>query len=225
MKQGLGKGYLRLFVRAAVFLLILYLVFTRVLFLGRVTGMEMYPSLKDGDLALGYRLEREYRTGDVIVYEAGGALHFGRVAVKEEENTDHSVLTLKGNDFEAIQKLYDRSQNRYLDIGHLEVIIMGNELMESGRWEDFLNYLKMEPLAGENIYLFRTEDPEVVLKWDSGGASIGDYLTGLLENRVPAQQKEGVTLRQVYHQWYQDRTLLALPQITLVDGELEVFLE
>lgn len=144
---------------------------------------------------------------------------------KEEENTDHSVLTLKGNDFEAIQKLYDRSQNRYLDIGHLEVIIMGNELMESGRWEDFLNYLKMEPLAGENIYLFRTEDPEAVLKWDSGGASIGDYLTGLLENRVPAQQKEGVTLRQVYHQWYQDRTLLSLPQITLVDGELEVFLE
>ena len=143
---------------------------------------------------------------------------------KEEENTDHSVLTLKGNDFEAIQKLYDRSQNRYLDIGHLEVIIMGNELMESGRWEDFLNYLKMEPLAGENIYLFRTEDPEAVLKWDSGGASIGDYLTGLLENRVPAQQKE-VTLRQVYHQWYQDRTLLSLPQITLVDGELEVFLE
>ena len=64
-----------------------------------------------------------------------------------------------------------------------------------------------------------------MLKWDSGGASIGDYLTGLLENRVPAQQKEGVTLRQVYHQWYQDRTLLSLPQITLVDGELEVFLE
>lgn len=95
MKQGLGKGYLRLFVRAAVFLLILYLVFTRVLFLGRVTGMEMYPSLKDGDLALGYRLEREYRTGDVIVYEAGGALHFGRVAEKEEENTGEETLSVQ----------------------------------------------------------------------------------------------------------------------------------
>ena len=95
MKQGLGKGYLKLFVRAAVFLLVLYLVFTRVLFLGRVTGMEMYPSLKDGDLALGYRLEREYRTGDVIVYEAGGALHFGRVAVKEEEHTDEETLSVQ----------------------------------------------------------------------------------------------------------------------------------
>ena len=144
---------------------------------------------------------------------------------KEEENTDRSVLTLRGRDFDEIQQLYDRSQNRYLDIGHLEVIIMGNEMLESGRWEMFLNYLKAEPLAGEDIYLFRTGDPEAVLKWDSGGASIGDYLTGLLENRVPAQQKEGVTLRQVYHQWYQGGTLLSLPKITLVDGELEVFLE
>ena len=144
---------------------------------------------------------------------------------KEEENTDRSVLTLRGRDFDEIQQLYDRSQNRYLDIGHLEVIIMGNEMLESVRWEMFLNYLKAEPLAGEDIYLFRTGDPEAVLKWDSGGASIGDYLTGLLENRVPAQQKEGVTLRQVYHQWYQGGTLLSLPQITLVDGELEVFLE
>lgn len=82
MKQGLGKGYLRLFVRAAVFLLILYLVFTRVLFLGRVTGMEMYPSLKDGDLALGYRLEREYRTGDVIVYEARRGVTFRKSSGK-----------------------------------------------------------------------------------------------------------------------------------------------
>ena len=44
---------------------------------------------------VGYRLEREYRTGDVIVYEAGGALHFGRVAVKEEENTDEETLSVQ----------------------------------------------------------------------------------------------------------------------------------
>lgn len=144
---------------------------------------------------------------------------------KEEEDIDHSVLTIKGRDFEEIQKLYDRSQNRYLDIGHLQVILVGNEILESGRWETFLEYLKTEPLAGENIYLFRTADPEAVLKWDSGGASIGDYLTGLLENRIPAQQKEGVTLRQVYHQWYQDGTMPALPKIVLTDAELEVFLE
>ena len=144
---------------------------------------------------------------------------------KEEDGSERSVLTLKGSDFEEIYRLYDRSQDRYLDIGHLEVILMGDEILESGRWETFLEYLKTEPLAGENIYLFRTKDPEAVLKWDSGGASIGDYLTGLLENRVPAQQKNGVTLRQVYHQWYQDGTLPALPEIRLADGEMEVFLE
>ena len=92
MKQGLGKEYLRLFVRAALFLLILYLVFTRVLFLGRVTGMEMYPSLKDGDLALGYRLRQEFRTGDVVVYDKDGELRFGRVAGKESDGAEEILL-------------------------------------------------------------------------------------------------------------------------------------
>ena len=95
MKQGLEKEYLRLFVRAALFLLILYLVFTRVLFLGRVTGMEMYPSLKDGDLALGYRLQQEFRTGDVIVYEEDGARHFGRIAEKESKASAEEDLLVQ----------------------------------------------------------------------------------------------------------------------------------
>ena len=75
---------------------------------------------------------------------------------------------------------------------------------------------------GENVYLFRTEDPQAVLELDTGGSSMGAYLTGLLENRLPGQQKEGVTLRQVYHRWYQDGTLMDLPEIILKDGGIEV---
>ena len=71
---------------------------------------------------------------------------------KEEENTDRSVLTLRGRDFDEIQQLYDRSQNRYLDIGHLEVIIMGNEMLESGRWEDVFE-LSESGAAGRRRYL------------------------------------------------------------------------
>ena len=78
-KEPLWKGYLSLFIRTAVFLAILILFFTQVLFLERVNGNDMFPSLKDGDLALGFRLEREYRSGDVVLYEAAGTLHFGRI--------------------------------------------------------------------------------------------------------------------------------------------------
>jgi signal peptidase I len=86
--EPLWKGYLSLLIRAAVFIAILVLLFTQVLFLKRVDGNEMFPALKDGDLALGFRLERTLRSGDVVLYQADGDLHFGR------------ILTLGGNTVE-----------------------------------------------------------------------------------------------------------------------------
>ena len=50
----------------------------KVLFLKQVKGMDMFPSLKDGDLVLGYRLQKEFRTNDIIAYEEEGTLHFGK---------------------------------------------------------------------------------------------------------------------------------------------------
>lgn len=50
-------------------------------------------------------------------------------------------------------------------------------------------------------------------------SSIGEYLQGIQENRTSGQQKKGVTLREVYHQFCQDGTLPWLPEIW-VEGEL-----
>ena len=77
--QPLWKGYMSLAVRTAVFVIILILIFTKVLFLKRVSGSDMFPSLKDGDLTLEYRLQTQYRSGDVVLYRADGKLHFGRI--------------------------------------------------------------------------------------------------------------------------------------------------
>lgn len=141
---------------------------------------------------------------------------------KEDEGKNPAVLTIQGEDFKEIEKLYERSQEKYLDIGHLQVLILGKNLLNSAKWESLLQYLKEEPLAGENIYLFQTETPESVINWDSGGTSTGEYLKGLLENRISGQQKEGITLRQVYHQWYENRTIPNLPEIVLNDEGIQV---
>ena len=143
---------------------------------------------------------------------------------KPEENGSVSVLSIEGKDFEEIEEIYDRSQEKYLDISHVQVILLGNSLRESGRWRELFSYLKQEPFMGENVYLFVTEDPGSVLAWDSGGTSAGEYLTGLLENRLPGDQKEGVTLRQAYHQWYQDGTLMELPVIVQEEKGVQVYL-
>lgn len=144
---------------------------------------------------------------------------------KEEEEKESSVLSVTGRDFVQIREKYDQSQEKYLDMSHIQVILMGNQLVESGRWTEFLTYLDQDPFVGENVYVFQTENPSAVLAWDSGGTSIGEYLTGLLENRLPDQQKKGMTLRQVYHQWYKNGTLPALPAILLENEEIRVYLE
>ena len=141
---------------------------------------------------------------------------------KPEEEKSASVLTIMGRDFSEIKTNYNRSQEKYLDIGHLQVILLSNEILQGEKWKEFLSYIKKEPLAGENIYLFRTEDPEKILNWNNGGTTAGEYLKGLLENRLPEDKKEGVTLRQAYYQWYKDRTLSEFPRILLEGEELQV---
>lgn len=45
----------------------------------------MFPAVKDGDLMIGYRLEREYSKGDVVIYEVDGERRVGRVAALESD--------------------------------------------------------------------------------------------------------------------------------------------
>ena len=48
----------------------------------QVKGMDMFPAVKDGDLVLGCRLEKDYAKNDVVVYERSGTLRVGRVLAR-----------------------------------------------------------------------------------------------------------------------------------------------
>ncbi len=144
---------------------------------------------------------------------------------QEKEETGNSTLAITGVDFETIEKIYDRSQEKYLDMGRLQVLILKNDLTQSDRWSELLSYLEKEPLIGENVYVFRTENLTELMDWNKEGTSIGEYLPRLLENRIPDQEKNGTTLRQVYHQWYENGTLPGIPEIILQNGEIQVYLE
>lgn len=195
------------------------ILFISVFLLGGCAAIEpekrMYP------LALGvdsYGEETELIYGMPDLPQATGQ-------EKQEENKNQKILPISGKDFYEIEDIYNRSQEKYLDMSHLQVILIGDKILENGRWQKFLAYLDQDPFVGENVYLFRTETPKDVLAWDSGGTSVGEYLTGLLENRLPERQKKGVTLRQVYHQWYQEGTMAELPVIRLENEEIQVYLK
>lgn len=56
-----------------------YLLFSQVFLVTQAPGNGMFPSIRGGDLLIGFRLQREYVKNDVVVYELGGEVHVGRV--------------------------------------------------------------------------------------------------------------------------------------------------
>lgn len=149
---------------------------------------------------------------------------------KPEEGEDANVITLRGKDFQEIGELYNRSQEKYLDLGHLEILVLGEGMMEENEagdhqgYKKFMTYIKEQPFIGENIYVFQTENPEALVGWkNQQGTSLGEYVTGIMENRNHGQKEKGVTLREVYYQDAKREKVPELPEIVMGEGELEIF--
>ena len=85
----------------------------------------------------------------------------------KEEEDGNQTLQVRGKSFEEIKSRYERSQEKYLDIGHLQILILSQDLTETDMWKDFFEYLREEPLAGENIYVFQTR--QVYYQWYQNG--------------------------------------------------------
>lgn len=62
-----------------------WILFTQVFLLTKVKGQEMFPALKDGDLAVIFCLQQKYAVNDVIAYEAEGMLRMGRIIACEND--------------------------------------------------------------------------------------------------------------------------------------------
>lgn len=62
-----------------------YFIFTQVFLIVRNTGVGMFPTLKDGDLVVAYRLQENYAKDDIVVYVAEGSQKIGRVAARETD--------------------------------------------------------------------------------------------------------------------------------------------
>lgn len=89
--------------------------------------------------------------------------------------------------------------------------------------EALLQYLKEEPFVGENIYVFQTENAEELLAWrNKEGTSLGEYVMGIMKNRVSGQQKNGVTLRELFYQAAKEEALPILSDIIMEEQGVRI---
>lgn len=81
-------GYVSLLVRIVGLGLVSYIIFTQFFLITQNHGLGMFPAMKDGDLIIAYRLQREYAKDDVVVYEVNGKQEVGRIVAKQTDTVE-----------------------------------------------------------------------------------------------------------------------------------------
>jgi signal peptidase I len=89
-----------IFRKVLITVVILWVIFTFVFGMARIKGESMYPRLRDGDVILYYRLDRDYVQGDVVTFRINGNRRAARVvAVGGDvvDITEEGQLLVNGN--------------------------------------------------------------------------------------------------------------------------------
>lgn len=87
-RLAIKQGYLEFFRNIAVMALLILIVFSRIFLITVANGTDMYPAILDGDIVLGYRLDKEYLKNDVVVCEVDGEKRISRVVAREGDRVD-----------------------------------------------------------------------------------------------------------------------------------------
>lgn len=154
------RGYGALGLRLCVMALGLWLAFSQVFLLHRNQGLGMFPALKDGDLVLAYRLQREYVKGDVVLYRAGGGLHVGRVAALGSDVItmgSSGSLTVNGSpqNGEILYPTFAREDSLYpLRVQEGMVFVLGDYRTQTQDSRDF-GSIPLDDIQGKVITLVR----------------------------------------------------------------------
>ena len=141
----------------------------------------------------------------------------------EQNNDSQQMIFLTGSSQEEIMDEYNRTRELYLDPGHVQVIIFGKELLkDSEGMEKILAGMEKENSLGNSAFVFQANDPEQIVEINGTEIeSLGQYLTGIYENRPEKQQP--VLLSDVYMMYHRKESPEKIPElIPKPEGILEI---
>lgn len=155
-RQGYGSLLLRLLFLA----LAAWVLFSQVFLLCQVRGNAMFPAVKDGDLVIAFRIQREYAKNDVVVYSAEGETHIGRIAARAGDVVtldDSGKLLVNGTNQsgEILYPTYAKEGITYpyqVPEGH--IFVLGDYRTQTEDSRDF-GPIPMDKIRGKVITLLR----------------------------------------------------------------------
>ncbi|MGI6012175.1 MAG: hypothetical protein ACOX8H_11895 [Ruminococcus sp.] len=156
----------------------------------------------------------------VIYGMANLAVSTGQGKAGDDSSGGQQTLLFEGEDMEEILNLYNRTQEYYLDLGHVQAVILGKNLLaRDDEYGEVLHYMENNPAIGDGAAVFSCGDPERIMKLNGGEIeSLGTYLTGIYENRPGGRSKEVVTLQKVYRSWNEKKETEKLPDLDVKEN-------
>ena len=135
----------------------------------------------------------------------------------QEQNTGSEF---RGRDMDEIQRLYDASQEYELDLGHVQAVILGDGLLDDTEATNYIfQYMENSVVLGKSAYLFRMEEPAGLMELNGDG-TIGNYLTGLYDNRIGGGRERPLTLENCFYEWNNYRRLPEIPRVMVEEGQI-----
>lgn len=182
--------------------------------------------------ACGVSLEnREFPLSMSADYKQGGfELIYGIPGLGEitgqgkNQKEQPQAISYQGNTPKEAEMAFNRNQKKYLDMGHIKTVLLGKGLLENEEaLFEFLGYLEEKPSVAGNIYVFSCEDVSGLMDFDGqGGESVGNYLTGILENNLEGKPKDMVTLQDLYNAWHRKEKLPKLLEAEIVNKRPQI---
>lgn len=148
-------------VKLAVVAAILWVALAWVFGFAVMRGESMYPRLRDGDLLLYYRLQQEYRIGDVVLFARDGETCVGRVVAMggDTVNMNHAGKLIVNGGVQGEEIFYPT----YADDAQIELpytvgedcVFLLCDFRTNGTDSRSYGAVPVEALSGKVIAFFR----------------------------------------------------------------------
>lgn len=129
-----------------------------------VSYVDMYPSIRRGDVVLYYRFSPEYNVGDVVIFEVEGRKHISRVTAIANSTvviSNNGGVEINGFDYgsnEFYETYIDvEKENKEFEVGNNQFFVLGDNRLEGFDSRNF-GVLNKDDIIGKVITVIRKSD-------------------------------------------------------------------
>lgn len=158
-KEKVLKALFSLILKLLIVGLLIYIALTFVFGVFRLSGNNMYPALKDGDLCVTYKLS-DYYSNDVVAYKAGDEIRFGRIIARFGDTVDGDAEGLLLNGSHITEEIFystnmlDTNLELPITLEDGEFIVLNDHRDDENDSRTY-GVISKDSLKGKVIFIFR----------------------------------------------------------------------